>query len=208
MRIHILVLVVFILRQLQPRQLWEHIIRQPRGYHEINPQPRLRPQQHLIQLHLHSLHRDPLDLRSQIGHGRPHPIAHRKPQLGTKPSRSQQPQWVIGKTLVRCRRRINHPLHEIRKPTHGVEKLQLGRGRRGTCGIGGRRDLHRHGINRKIAAHQIPRQCVPKHHLRIAGFPIINIGTKRGNFYLLPRFFRRHGAIFNTGIPSDIGKVF
>ena len=62
MRIHILVLVVLILRQLQPWQLWEHIIRQPRGYHEINPQPRLRPQQHLIQLHLHSLHRDPLDL--------------------------------------------------------------------------------------------------------------------------------------------------
>ena len=62
MRIHILVLVVLILRQLQPRQLREHIIRQPRGHHEINPQPRLRPQQHLIQLRPHPLHRDPLDL--------------------------------------------------------------------------------------------------------------------------------------------------
>ncbi len=191
MLVDVLVLVMLVDLELHLRNLGQHVCSQSGVDHHVDAVHRVHAQHHFVQLHLHTLGGDPLDLRRHLLDGLENAIVQRETKLRDEPGCAQHPQRIVVERVLRRRRRIEFPGQQ---GVHAVQRIDK---RVGTV----RADLHRHRVDGEIAAHQIVGQRRSVLDYRITRDTVVSVGPEGRDLDLLAVLDGADGPELDAGVP-------
>ncbi len=170
----------------------EHVVGQPRLHHELDALARVASDEKFRQLGLNPLRGDATDLARHVGHRLHDPGRGLEAELRDEPRGPQHAQRVVGEGLLGRRGRVQRPPRERGEPVVRVDERL-------------RRHLHRHGVDREVAAHEVALDGVAERDLGVPADPVVGVGPERGDLTRRAVLGRSHRAELDPGVPHGVG---
>ena len=192
MLVHVLVAMVLVDLQPQPRQLGQHVISQAGVHEQRQSTSRVRRHQQLDQLVTNALCGDDVDA---VGHG-PHRRHHLRcdveAELGRESSRPHHPQRVVAEGVLRCTGCAQHPLDEVAQTAVRVDELP-------------RWQPQRHGVDGEVTASEVALESVAVSHRRLARCRVVSVAAICRDLEDVVALAQPDGAVRDAGLPDVVG---
>ena len=195
MLIDVLVLMVLVDRHAHGTHLGQHHLAQPGLHHHVDTRDRVVAEQQLVQFRGHPFRGDAAQLRSHALQRVADPRRDGEAQLGYESGRPQHAQRIVAERHLRGSRSVQHARPQRLEAVERVEELA------GT----GRRDAHRHRVDREVAAHQVVFEPIAEPHLRVPRHPVVGIGAKGGDLEPVITLTHPDGPELDAGVPEGVG---